>query len=90
VEAEIKDNEIKKLMKWDFVEKIKDSLKTKELNTLKTETERKRGIVDVDGLKDSNFAGKKGKNIKGSFSPQGPFNVFLLFSSNPCFAPSIA
>lgn len=63
VEAEIKDNEIKKLMKWGFVEKIKDSLKTKEINTLKNETERKRGIVDVDGLKDANFAGKKGKNI---------------------------
>jgi DNA topoisomerase-2 len=63
VEAEIKDNEIKKLMKWGFVDKIKDSLKTKELNTLKTETERKRGLVDVDGLKDANFAGKKVKNI---------------------------
>lgn len=62
VEAEIKDNEIKKLMKWGFVEKIKESLKSKELNTLKTETERKRGLVDVDGLKDANFAGKKGKS----------------------------
>jgi DNA topoisomerase II len=62
VEADIKEPEIKKLMKWGFVEKIKDSLKSKELNTLKTETERKRGTVDVDGLKDANFAGKKGKN----------------------------
>ena len=62
IEAELKDAELKKLMKWDFVEKIKDSLKSKELNTLKNETERKRGIVNVEGLKDANFAGKKGKN----------------------------
>ncbi len=62
IEAELKEAELKKLMKWDFVEKIKDSLKSKELNTLKNETERKRGIVNVEGLKDANFAGKKGKN----------------------------
>ncbi len=62
IDAEIKENEIKKIMKWGFVEKIKDSLKSKELNTLKNETERKRGIINVDGLKDANFAGKKGKN----------------------------
>ena len=62
IEAELKDAELKKLMKWDFVEKIKDSLNSKELNTLKNETERKRGIVNVEGLKDANFAGKKGKN----------------------------
>jgi DNA topoisomerase-2 len=62
VEAELKDAELKKLMKWEFVNKIKDSLKSKELNTLKNETERKRGIVNVEGLKDANFAGKKGKN----------------------------
>ncbi len=63
VEAEIKDTDVKKLMKWNFVDKIKDSLKTKELNTLKTETERKRGTVNVEGLDDANFAGKKGKNV---------------------------
>lgn len=62
IEADIKENEVKKIMKWGFVEKIKDSLKSKELNTLKNETERKRGIVNVEGLKDANFAGKKGKN----------------------------
>ena len=62
VEAELKEAELKKLMKWDFVDKIKDSLKSKEINTLKNETERKRGMVNVEGLKDANFAGKKGKN----------------------------
>ncbi len=62
VEADIKESEVKKLLKWEFVNKIKDSLKSKELNTLKSETERKRGTVNVDGLKDANFAGKKGKS----------------------------
>lgn len=63
VEAELKEAELKKLMKWEFVDKIKDTLKSKELSNLKTQTERKRGTVNVEGLKDANFAGKKGKNI---------------------------
>lgn len=62
VEAELKEPELKKLMKWDFVEKIKDTLKSKELSNLKNQTERKRGTVNVEGLKDANFAGKKGKS----------------------------
>ncbi len=62
VEADLKDTELKKLMKWDFVEKIKDTLKSKELSNLKNQTERKRGTVNVEGLKDANFAGKKGKS----------------------------
>ena len=62
VEADLKEPELKKLMKWEFVEKIKDTLKSKELSNLKTQTERKRGNVNVEGLKDANFAGKKGKS----------------------------
>lgn len=62
VEADLKEAELKKLMKWDFVEKIKDTLKSKELSNLKNQTERKRGTVNVEGLKDANFAGKKGKS----------------------------
>jgi DNA topoisomerase-2 len=62
VEADLKEPELKKLMKWDFVEKIKDTLKSKELSNLKNQTERKRGAVNVEGLKDANFAGKKGKS----------------------------
>ncbi len=63
VEADLKEAELKKLMKWEFVEKIKDTLKSKELSNLKNQTERKRGTVNVEGLKDANFAGKKGKNV---------------------------
>ena len=60
--VEVKPAVINKLMKWDFMESLKDTIKTKEIQNLKGETERKRNTVKVEGLDDANFAGKPGKS----------------------------
>jgi len=59
VKAELKDANLKKIMKWSFVKKIEDSLKLKEMLTLKKSTERKKGGVRIEGLDDAKYAGKK-------------------------------
>jgi len=61
--VEIKSQVISKLIKWKFIEYLKESQKLKEMINLKGETERKRGIKRVEGLDDANFAGKSGKNL---------------------------
>ena len=58
VTVEVKPAQIAKIMKWDFVDKIESSLKTKEMNQFQKESERKRGTVRVEGLEDANLAGK--------------------------------
>lgn len=59
---EVKPSVINKLMKWDFMETLKESIKSKEIQNLKGETERKRNTVKVEGLDDANLAGKAGKS----------------------------
>lgn len=61
-EVEVKAAAISKLMKWRFIELIKETQKLKEMFGLKNETERKRGFVRVEGLDDANNAGKPGKS----------------------------
>ena len=59
VSVDVKDKDIAKILKWDFVEKIKDGIKLKEMMSLKGQTERKKGkSVKVEGLEDANKAGK--------------------------------
>jgi DNA topoisomerase-2 len=60
--VEVKPAVINKLMKWDFMDTLKESIKSKEIQHLKGETERKRNTVKVEGLDDANFAGKTGKS----------------------------
>lgn len=60
-QVEVKSAAISKLLKWSFVELIKESQKLKEMFGLKNETERKRGFARVEGLDDANNAGKPGK-----------------------------
>ena len=62
VKTSQRKNDTSKLMKWSFIKKIEDSLKSKDLISLKGEVERKRGQVKVDGLDDANFAGQKDKD----------------------------
>jgi DNA topoisomerase II len=59
VKAELKDANLKKIMKWSFIKKIEDALKLKEMLTLKKTTERKKGSNRVEGLDDAKYAGKK-------------------------------
>ena len=59
ISVEIKSSHITKLMKWSFIEQIEDSLKIKELASLKKSTERKKGFIKVEGLDDANLAGTK-------------------------------
>jgi DNA topoisomerase-2 len=61
-EVEVKAAAISKLLKWKFIELIRETQKLKEMFGLKNETERKRGFVRVEGLDDANNAGKTGKN----------------------------
>ena len=60
--VDVKPAVINKLMKWDFMETLKDTIKTKEIQNLKGETERKKSTVKVEGLDDANYAGKPGKS----------------------------
>jgi DNA topoisomerase-2 len=57
----VTDSQIAKLMKWDFVKKIEESMKMKEMLTFANEARRKKGADRVEGLEDANFAGKKDK-----------------------------
>ena len=59
VKAELKEANLKKIMKWSFVKKIEDSLKLKEMLTLKKTTERKKGGARIEKLDDAKYAGKK-------------------------------
>jgi len=59
---EVKQTVLNKLLKWKFITTMKESLKIKDMLSLKNETERKRGSSKIEGLDDANFAGKTGKN----------------------------
>ena len=61
-QIEVKDQVINKLLKWSFVDTMKETIKTKEFSVLKTETERKKNTVRVEGLDDANLAGKYGRS----------------------------
>lgn len=61
-QVEVKPQVINKLLKWSFVDSMKDTIKTKEIAVLKTETERKKNTVRVEGLDDANLAGKYGRS----------------------------
>ncbi len=53
-----KSTYISKLCKWDFVQKIKNSLDSKDLAQLK-DTERKRKFTAIPDLDDANLAGSR-------------------------------
>lgn len=60
IKTDVKEPQIRKLMKWDFVKKIEDSIKLKEMLTLKKTTERKKGqSIRIEKLDDAKYAGKK-------------------------------
>ena len=61
-QTDVKPTQIAKLLKWDFVKKIEDGLKMKEMLTFEKESKRKKGQTKVDGLDDANFAGKGKKD----------------------------
>lgn len=54
----VETKHINAIMKWDIAEKIKDLLRSKELNSLK-KTEKKRGFTKIEGLDSANLAGGK-------------------------------
>lgn len=60
--VEVKPAAITKLSKWKFLTVMKESLKLKDMLSLKNETERKRGTSRIEGLDDANYAGKSGKS----------------------------
>jgi DNA topoisomerase-2 len=63
VAVDVKPSHISKLLKWDFIAKIEQSHKLKEMLSFQKETERgKKKNVVVEGLDDANFAGKANKN----------------------------
>ena len=64
IKTDIKKTDITKISKWSFIEKIEESLKYKELQNLKGLTERKKGVVKVEGLDDANYAGNKDKALE--------------------------
>ena len=60
VKTDVKTAHLSKLMKWNFIEKIEESLKIKELATLRKSTERKKGNkINIEGFDDAYYAGKK-------------------------------
>lgn len=60
VKTDVKSSHLSRLMKWSFVEKIEESLKIKELATLRKSTERKKGgKLHIEGFDDAYYAGKK-------------------------------
>ena len=61
LKVNVKKSDISKLSKWEFMKKIEESLKMKEMMSLKNTERKKRGVVKVEGLDDANFAGQKGK-----------------------------
>ena len=60
-QTEIKPTQISRLMKWEFVKKIEESMKLKETLTFLNDTKRKKGQGRIKGLEDANYAGKKDK-----------------------------
>lgn len=62
VSVDVKPATIAKLLKWDFVSNIEESLKLKEMLNFQKTTERKRGSTRVENLEDANFAGKNKKD----------------------------
>lgn len=63
VNVNVKPSDIKKLMKWEFVQRIEDSIKLKEFASLKDAGKKKRNSLNIPQLEDANFAGdpKRGK-----------------------------
>jgi DNA topoisomerase II len=63
IHTKVKNTDISKLMKWDFVERIEDSIKLKEFASLKDAGKKKRNSLNIPQLEDANFAGdpKRGK-----------------------------
>ena len=58
----VPETAINKIMKWDFVEKIKEAQQLKEQLTFTKQADRKRGEnKKIEGLKDANWAGKPNK-----------------------------
>lgn len=51
----VKPADINKILKWEIIDNIKNSLKFKDMNQIKG-LERKRGMVVVKGLDDANYA----------------------------------
>ena len=60
IEVDVKPAIVAKMMKWDFVKQIEESMKLKEMLTFQKESERKKGVrTRVEGLEDANYAGTK-------------------------------
>lgn len=62
VTVDVKPPHIQKLLKWDFVDLMKQSIKLKDMLTFQKESERKKGQGKIEKLEDANWAGKAGKN----------------------------
>ena len=59
VKFEIKQTEIKKLLKWSIIGDIEDMIKAKEMVGLKKMEKKKKGYVKIDGYDHANNAGGK-------------------------------
>ena len=59
INAEIKQADINKLLKWSVIEEINDIIKMKEMSVLKKSEKKKKGYTKIEGLDPANNAGGK-------------------------------
>jgi DNA topoisomerase-2 len=59
VSATFSEKAVKAILKWDFAEKIKDIIHSKEILMMKKSVSKKRGYVPIDGYMPANEAGGK-------------------------------
>ena len=59
IEAEIKQSEINKILKWSAIEDIQNIIKMKEMVVLKKSEKKKKGYTKIEGLDPANNAGGK-------------------------------
>lgn len=57
VNVKVKPSDIGKLMKWEFVQRIEESIKLKEFASLKDAGKKKRNSLNIPQLEDANNAG---------------------------------
>jgi DNA topoisomerase-2 len=59
IDAEIKQAEINKILKWDVINEIEDIIKMKEMSVLKKSEKKKKGYTKIEGMDHANNAGGK-------------------------------
>lgn len=59
IDAEIKQTEINKILKWNVISEIEDIIKMKEMSVLKKSEKKKKGYTKIEGMDHANNAGGK-------------------------------